>query len=114
MDAKKDKEVSAKEDKEVSVKDHITIGAIYLAYQGQGCEIHSGLGKVHSGEHGDTKCEEVGVQYFFVTSMAHIVQTSDKVHSGGQTPQRSKHSSFDFVWEFTSCFFFVFPRRPKR
>ena len=33
MDAKKDKEVSAKEDKEVSVKDHITIGAIYLAYQ---------------------------------------------------------------------------------
>ena len=31
--AKIDKEVSAKEDKEVSVKDHITIGAIYLAYQ---------------------------------------------------------------------------------
>ena len=33
MDAKKDKEVSAKEDKEVSVKNHITIRAIYLAYQ---------------------------------------------------------------------------------
>ena len=33
MDAKKEQEVSAKEDKEVSVKDHITIVAIYLAYQ---------------------------------------------------------------------------------